>query len=72
MFLAESRYYEVTVYTSDVMNAGTNSRVFVDLYGSNGVNSGPLALLKPDGDCFSRKSIDAFVIQVDLCMQNRY
>ena len=57
------QHYEVTVYTTDIVHGGTSANVFADLYGSNKVNTGPLPLSKPNSNCFSRGSVDAFVVE---------
>ena len=58
--------YEMTVYTSDLMGAGTSANVYIVLYGSDGATE-ELMLAdtsKKKKDSFKRGSTDQFVKEV--------
>lgn len=58
--------YEVTVYTSDMMGAGTSAHVYIVLYGSDGCTEEVLLAdtSKKQKDSFKRGSVDQFVKEV--------
>ena len=60
--------YEITVYTSDTSNAGTDANVFVTLYGMGGVCTEQVELTeskkKKRKECFNKGSVDTFVREV--------
>jgi hypothetical protein len=56
--------YEFVVYTSDVSGAGTDSNVYVALYGSMGECTEE-CFLTPKKDCFERGSVDIFVKELE-------
>lgn len=61
--------YEIVVYTSDIQGAGSDSNVFVTLYGNGGVSTEELFLTdskKKRKECFNRASVDVFVREVRL------
>ncbi|XP_022094211.1 lipoxygenase homology domain-containing protein 1-like isoform X2 [Acanthaster planci] len=59
--------YEFTVYTSDVSGAGTDSDVFVTLYGQEVVTSQKslCQTKKQRKECFERNQVDKFVIELE-------
>lgn len=58
--------YEVTVYTSDMMGAGTSAHVYIVLYGTDGSTEEVLLAdtSKKQKDSFKRGSVDQFVKEV--------
>lgn len=56
----------MTVYTSDVMGAGTSANVYVVLYGSDGATEEVILAetAKKKKDSFKRGSVDQFVKEV--------
>lgn len=60
--------YEVTVYTTDMMGAGTSAHVYIVLYGSDGYTEEVLLAdtSKKQKDSFKRGSVDQFVKEVGL------
>lgn len=60
--------YEITVFTSDVMGAGTSARVYIVLYGSDGCTEEVLLAdtSKKQKDSFKRGSTDQFVKEVRI------
>ena len=70
--------YEIVVYTGDVSGAGTDSNVYISLYGAGGVCTEETFLTskkKNRKDCFNRGSVDVFVrevYQLLLCKQYYY
>lgn len=58
--------YEITVYTSDVMGAGTSANVYVVLYGSDCATEEVILAdtAKKKKDSFKRGSVDQFVKEV--------
>ena len=58
--------YEMTVYTSDVMGAGTSANVYVVLYGSDGATEEVILAdtAKKKKNSFKRGSVDQFVKEV--------
>ena len=60
--------YEVTVYTSDMMGAGTSASVYLVLHGSEGTTEEVLLAdtSKKKRDSFKRGSVDQFVKEVSL------
>ncbi|CAK8676643.1 unnamed protein product [Clavelina lepadiformis] len=60
--------YEITVYTTDMSSAGTDSNVFIVLYGRDGVQTEKTSLCPSKDDRksrFNRKSVDTFVLELD-------
>jgi hypothetical protein len=55
------RYYRVMVSTSDVDSAGTNARVYLTLFGTNG-SSGEVRLDNPGHNDFERGQWDTFYL----------
>ena len=62
--------YEVTVYTSDVMGAGSSAHVYIVLYGSDGCTEEVMLAdtSKKQKDSFKRGSTDQFVKEVGTCI----
>ena len=60
--------YEITVYTTDMMGAGTSAHVYIVLYGSDGYTEEVLLAdtSKKQKDSFKRGSVDQFVKEVGL------
>ncbi|XP_071822237.1 outer dynein arm-docking complex subunit 4-like isoform X3 [Apostichopus japonicus] len=60
----ETLTYKVIVKTSDEQGSGTNSEVFIILFGENG-DSGKLLLTTPvtEGDIFESGNIDRFILK---------
>ena len=60
--------YEVTVYTSDVMGAGSSAHVYIVLYGSDGCTEEVMLAdtSKKQKDSFKRGSTDQFVKEVGI------
>lgn len=61
--------YEIVVYTSDLSGAGSDSNIFVTLYGSGGQSTDQILLTdtkKKRKECFNRGSVDVFVREVRL------
>ncbi len=60
--------YEITVFTSDVSNAGTDANVFITIYGMQGMCTEQVDLAeskkKKRKECFNRGSVDTFVREV--------
>lgn len=58
--------YEMTVFTSDVMGAGTSAHVYIVLYGSDGCTEEIMLAdtSKKQKDSFKRGSTDQFVKEV--------
>ena len=55
------------VYTSDIQGAGSDSNVFLTLYGQGGVSTEQFSLTdnkKKRKECFNRASVDVFVREV--------
>ena len=61
--------YEVVVFTSDLANAGTKANVTVELFGSDGKSSGPVAL-KSSGKQFKRDSVIFCYVEVIVYCRN--
>ncbi|KAL0979113.1 hypothetical protein UPYG_G00180880 [Umbra pygmaea] len=55
--------YEIIVITGDVKNAGTDSNVFITIYGTNG-DSGKRALKQKFRNLFERGKTDRFVLEM--------
>ncbi|CAM2710921.1 unnamed protein product [Rotaria socialis] len=53
--------YEITVFTGDKANAGTDAKVFLQMYGLNGKTEE--IVLKNKSDTFERKAVDKFKIE---------
>ena len=58
--------YEITVYTSDMMGAGTSANVYLVLYGSDAATEEVVLAdtSKKKKDSFKRGSVDQFVKEV--------
>ena len=60
--------YEITVYTSDKSNSGTDANVFIALYGMGGASTEQVELTeskkKKRKECFNKGSVDVFVREV--------
>ena len=64
--------YEIVIYTSDLSGAGTESNVFIALYGMGGVCTEDVFLndsKKKRKDCFNRASVDVFVREVRIVIE---
>lgn len=59
--------YEMTVYTSDMMGAGTSANVYIVLHGSDGATEEVVLAdtSKKKKDSFKRGSVDQFVKELD-------
>ena len=60
--------YEFTVFTSDLRSAGTDSDIFVRLYGTDGVRSEQLSLCRDKTERkkrFERAAKDVFVLEME-------
>nr|XP_023838831.1 lipoxygenase homology domain-containing protein 1-like [Salvelinus alpinus] len=55
--------YEVTVVTGDVQNAGTDTQIYVSVFGTNGTTEE--ILLQKNEDRFERGQEDTFSLEVD-------
>lgn len=56
--------YEIVVYTSDIQGAGSDSNIFIQLYGMTSIATEQIFLTdtnKKRRDCFNRGSVDIFV-----------
>ena len=62
VFLAEN--YIVTMFTGDVGDAGTDSTIYITLFGSTGKSCGPVVLDNSYNN-FGRGNIDTFALQCD-------
>lgn len=66
--------YEITVVTGDVMFAGTNAKVFIQMYGENGKSE--VIILKSRSNNFERNTVEIFkVSELDFMswhLQNVY
>lgn len=61
--------YEITVYTSDIFGAGTDSDVFIVLYGRDGVCTTQKSLCVNKRErrmYFERNSVDQFIVEVSF------
>ena len=58
---ADKYFYEVTIYTGSVYDAGSTAHVSITISGSEG-DLGPKLLYDPRRQCFQRSSIDTFLI----------
>lgn len=58
---ADKYFYEVTIYTGSVYDAGSTAHVSITISGSEG-DLGPKLLYDPMKQCFQRSSIDTFLI----------
>ena len=57
------------VYTSDIQSAGSDSNVFIELYGMSGISTEQIFLSdtkKKRKECFNRGSVDVFVREVSI------
>lgn len=53
--------YEITVYTGDKKGAGTNSKVYITLFGQNGKRTEKIQLKNSNNkDPFERNKVDVF------------
>eukprot|EP00794_Sanderia_malayensis_P016965 gene16965-18674_t len=61
--------YEITVFTGNVFNAGTDANVFVTIYGMSGVCTKQVDLTeskkKMRKECFNKGSVDTFVRELE-------
>ncbi|KAM4708199.1 lipoxygenase homology domain-containing protein 1 [Discoglossus pictus] len=60
--------YEITVYTSDIFGAGTDSDVFIVLYGRDGVCTQQKSLCVNKRErrmYFERNSVDQFIVELE-------
>ncbi|XP_073475133.1 lipoxygenase homology domain-containing protein 1 [Aquarana catesbeiana] len=60
--------YEITVYTSDIFGAGTDSDVFIVLYGRDGVCTSQKSLCVNKRErrmYFERNSVDQFIVELE-------
>ncbi|XP_040192273.1 lipoxygenase homology domain-containing protein 1 [Rana temporaria] len=60
--------YEITVYTSDIFGAGTDSDVFIVLYGRDGVCTTQKSLCVNKRErrmYFERNSVDQFIVELE-------
>ncbi|CAF4803896.1 unnamed protein product, partial [Rotaria sp. Silwood1] len=58
--------YEIIVYTGDKSNAGTDSKVYITLFGNHGKQTEKIHLKNSNNkDPFERKQIDIFRVQAD-------
>ncbi|CAF0968400.1 unnamed protein product [Rotaria sp. Silwood1] len=53
--------YEITIFTGDKVGTGTNTKIFIQIFGSHGKTDE--ILLKNEFDSFERKSVDKFKIE---------
>lgn len=63
--------YEIVIYTSDISGAGTDSNIFITIYGLLGIQTGEVLLTdnkKKRKDSFNRGSVDVFVREVKLIL----
>ena len=60
-----SVYYNVTIYTGDIENAGTDSDVSVKLYFKSGAVLSKSDLDKKDHDDFERGTNDTYTIEAN-------
>ncbi len=56
--------YTVTVLTGDHEGAGTDAKVYIQLFGATGETE-PILLHPPKGDPFERASIDVFSLDLE-------
>ncbi|XP_056288042.1 lipoxygenase homology domain-containing protein 1-like isoform X1 [Pseudoliparis swirei] len=61
--ISQQVIYEVTVVTGDVQNAGTDTQIFMSVFGSNG--STEEMLLQKNEDRFERGQEDTFNMEID-------
>ncbi|XP_077594101.1 lipoxygenase homology domain-containing protein 1 [Stigmatopora nigra] len=61
--ISQKVIYEVTVVTGDVQNAGTDTEIFMTVFGANG--STEEMLLKKNEDRFERGQEDTFNMEID-------
>ena len=52
--------YVVSAYTGTIADAGTDSTVYITIYGTNGLQCGPLELDTPNFNNFQSGSVDTF------------
>jgi hypothetical protein len=57
------KLYTVTVLTGDHEGAGTDAKVYIQLFGDAGETE-PLQLQTPNGDPFERACIDVFTLEL--------
>lgn len=71
----ETYFYEVSVHTGGRINAGTNSNVFINLFGSSGdsdVRELKSASQRHKNFIFKRNSADSFIVSVSRNLGNLY
>ncbi|XP_071760769.2 lipoxygenase homology domain-containing protein 1 [Centroberyx gerrardi] len=61
--ISQKIIYEVTVVTGDVQNAGTDTQIFMSVFGANG--SSEEILLQKNEDRFERGQEDTFSLEID-------
>uniref|UniRef100_A0A8C8HBG1 PLAT domain-containing protein n=1 Tax=Oncorhynchus tshawytscha TaxID=74940 RepID=A0A8C8HBG1_ONCTS len=61
--ISQKIIYEVTVVTGDVQNAGTDTQIYVSVFGTNGTTEE--VLLQKNEDRFERGQEDTFSLEVD-------
>ncbi|XP_062291185.1 lipoxygenase homology domain-containing protein 1 [Scomber scombrus] len=61
--ISQKIIYEVTVVTGDVQNAGTDTQIFMSVFGANG--STEEMLLQKNEDRFERGQEDTFTMEID-------
>ncbi|XP_071008463.1 lipoxygenase homology domain-containing protein 1 [Oncorhynchus clarkii lewisi] len=61
--ISQKIIYEVTVVTGDVQNAGTDTQIYVSVFGTNGTTEE--ILLQKNEDRFERGQEDTFSLEVD-------
>ena len=58
--------YEVTVHTGDIAGAGTDSQIFMKVFGANGCTSD--IVLEKQGERFERGRPDLIKVSLRLCL----
>ncbi|XP_028828916.1 lipoxygenase homology domain-containing protein 1 isoform X1 [Denticeps clupeoides] len=61
--ITQKMIYEVTVVTGDVQNAGTDTQIYLTVFGANGTTEE--ILLPKNEDRFERGQVDTFPLEVD-------
>ncbi|XP_019909049.2 lipoxygenase homology domain-containing protein 1 isoform X3 [Esox lucius] len=61
--ISQKIIYEVTVVTGDVQNAGTDTQIYISVFGANGTTEE--ILLQKNEDRFERGQEDTFSLEVD-------
>jgi hypothetical protein len=65
--------YKITIITSDIKHAGTNSKVYIQLFGDKGKHTVKIPLQKSskNKDPFERGKKDIFEISTDVQLGKR-